>query len=152
MLRKAQVSPHQKYSCIKPEDIECGKEYSFSFNPEDQPKFERFYNMKLNTLRTFSEENEKIFHLLRYCDVKVYLEISSKGRFHYHGYIKIEHIPKFIIHDLAKLRSVGTYEIDMIKSPETWWQYVSKQRHFMLDYAKQNDMKYEIDTFDKLVA
>lgn len=150
MLRKPQFSPHTKYSCIKPEQICLGDEYSFSFNPEDQPIFDKWYNVKINGLKFFSEKNENVLVTLRFCEVRVQMEVSSKGRLHYHGYIRIENVPKFIIHDLAKLRHYGTYEIDIIKDKDIWRTYVDKQKHFMENYCKLNDMKYEINGYSEM--
>lgn len=146
MVRRTPANNHQKYSCIKPEDVLEGVEYSFSFNPEDQPHFDRFYNMKLNTLSNWSDNQFDILTSLKYCTVNVYLEISSKARFHYHGVIKIHHIPNFYIHDLAKVRNYGTYEIDYIKDIEVWTSYVTKQKHIMEDYCNKHNMKYNVQS------
>lgn len=134
---------HQKYSCVKPENMYIDKLYTFSYNPEDQPLFERFYKMKLNNLSDWSNQCREILKL-KYASVDVVLEISSKGRFHYHGYIVVNNIPLFIIHDLAKLRHYGTYEIDEITDEEVWRTYVYKQQRFMQSYADRNNMIYNI--------
>lgn len=139
---------HQKYSCVKPEDMYVHKLYTLSYNPEEQPLFERFYRMKLNNLKDWSNKCKEIF-TLKYADIDVVLEISSKGRFHYHGHILVHDIPRFIIHDLAKLRHYGTYEIDSISELDdgaNWGQYVRKQQRFMQGYAEWNEMEYNIVT------
>lgn len=140
MLRKATTA----YSCLKPELIVRGIEYSFSYNPEDQPKFEQFYKVKLDTLKSWSEYYAKLFLSLKYASIYCVMEISSKGRFHYHGTISIDDIARFIINDLAKLRHYGTYEIDIINDKDKWDKYVHKQQDFMEKYCKDNDMIYEV--------
>lgn len=142
MIRKNQKF---KYTCIKPEELIEDKEYSFSFNPDEQPIFEKFYKVKLNTLKDWSQQMFDILTTLRNCTLNVYLEISHKGRFHYHGWITPTSIPEFIINDLAKLRHYGTYEIDHIGDNEKWKTYVKKQERFMKDYALKNDMHYQIE-------
>lgn len=122
--------------------------YAFSFNPVEQPSFQRFYNMKLNNMRDWSERMKENLQL-KYAEVDVVLEISSKSRLHYHGYILVKDIVKFIIHDLSKLREYGTYSIKQIEDDEIWKEYVYKQLRFMKEYAEQNDMTYNIKTEPK---
>lgn len=144
MNRKPKLDFKPKYSCVKPEDIHLGLKYSFSYNPEDQPLFEKFYKMKLNTLNDWSQKYEDIFTTLKYCKISIYLEISSNARFHWHGYIEILNIVPFLLHDCAKLKHYGTYEIDIIKDPLIWDKYITKQKSFMEIYCNKNDLKYYI--------
>lgn len=152
MNRKNPGQMKYKYSCVKPEDVKEGQWYSFSYNPQTQPLFERFYKVKLNTLEQWSQEHVKLFTTLRHCKVSVALEISQKGRFHYHGYIKILSNPEFYLTDLARLRDNGTYEIDFINDELKWIQYVLKQEHNMANYCKKHDMCYIIDTDEMIIT
>lgn len=144
MIRKNQFTNNNKYQCVKPEECHMDKLYSFSYNPEEQPLFEKFYKMKLNNLRDWSNQQRQILSSLRYCTVDVVQEISSKGRLHYHGYIMITDIVRFYLHDLAKLRHYGTYEIDHITDEDVWRTYVYKQERFMKQYCETNEMVYNI--------
>lgn len=146
MNRKNAQRYSNKYSCVKPEDVDTEKWYSFSYNPLMQPLFERFYKLKLNTLEQWSQEQVRLLTTLKYCRVSVVLEISQKGRFHYHGYIQIKNNPEFYLTDLARLRDTGTYEIDIINDKEKWLEYVLKQQKTMSVYCRKNGMCYEIDT------
>lgn len=141
MVGKVQTT---KYKGLSPEEYNENTSYSFSYNSEEQPLFDKFYSMKLNNLRDWSEQQKNILTGLKYSVIDVILEISSKGRFHYHGYIQIKDIPRFVIHDLAKLRHYGTYEIDTIKDYEKWDKYILKQERFMRKYCNTNDMYYNI--------
>jgi len=143
-MKKASSNFQSKWTCIKPEDLDLDVHYAFSFNPEEQPMFEQFYKVKLNTLSKWSEYYINIFKSLKYCSITVNTEVSSKGRFHYHGYVLIKDIPRFIINDLAKLRHYGTYEIDFIKDKDVWFDYVNKQKFFMEQYCTDNDMIYQL--------
>lgn len=141
MIRKSQNG--NKYKMINLEEIEIGKTYSFSYNDQEQPLFEKFYKMKLNNLRDWSNSQKERL-TLKYADVDMYLELSPKGRFHWHGKILIRDPVKFIIHDLAKLRHYGTYEIDTITDTDKWDNYITKQQKYMEKYANNNNMIYNI--------
>lgn len=148
MIRKNQAK--YKYNCLKPEDITINTDYTFSYNPEEQPLFDKFYKMKLNNLKDWSQRMLQIFSHLRFSTITVVQEISQKGRFHYHGWININKLPEFIIHDLAYLRHYGTYEIDVVSNEDIWLKYVFKQERFMRKYCTVHEMYYEIDTTDNV--
>lgn len=138
MIRK--VRPKAKYNCLNPEDIDPLKYYTFSYNPEEQPLFERFYKMKLNNLADWSNKMKQIFDSLRYAKIEVNLEVSRRGRFHMHGVIKISMPLEFVIHDLKMLAHYGTYEIDSITDNEKWVKYCCKQQRLIEKYAHKNNM------------
>lgn len=135
-----------KFSAPPPERIDPERIYSFSFNPQSQPLFERFYNVKLNTLSSWSDEQEQIFKSLKHASVEICQEISSRGRLHYHGYIKIHNVIPFYLTSLKHIAHYGTYEIDEINDNEKWAKYVSKQESLMKPYCERNDMHYSIST------
>lgn len=137
-----------KHNCIPPEDIHPEKIYSFSYNPQEQPLFEKFYKMKLNNLSDWSNQMKNIFQNLKFCNIEVNLELSRKGRFHYHGVIKIDKPIEFVLHDLKMLAHYGTYEIDHINNFEQWNTYCEKQQHLIEPYCEHHNMSYCISTFD----
>jgi len=137
-----------KYSCVKPEDIKLHNSLSFSFNPEEQPLFEKFYKMKLHNLKDWSERMVANFARLSYSNIEAVIEVSQKGRFHYHGWITVTKMPEFVIHDLAWLRHYGTYEIDIINDEDKWIEYVFKQERFMRSYCIRHEMQYEVESKD----
>lgn len=134
----------QKYSCIKPEDCEVDKLYSFSLNPQEQPAIQNFYRIKLNTFKDWSDQIENKIKRLHYCQYSLCIEISSNGRLHYHGYIKIKDIAKFYMYDIKLLKDIGCYEVDHITDPSVWSTYVEKQKRFMEKFCKENEIKYMI--------
>lgn len=144
MFRKA------AYVVPPPEDIDTSIVYAFSYNPQDQPTFDKFYNLKLNTLKDWSEQQEKTFKSLKYSDVNVITEISKQGRFHYHGYIMIHSIVKFYVSELKKLALHGTYCIKEITDKGEWEKYLIKQEKFMKRYCEEHQMKYNINTYDEV--
>lgn len=147
MIRK--IYPKFKYNLnIPPEDINVNTFYTFSFNPEEQPLFEKFYKMKLNNLSDWSMQMKKIFDSLHYCKIEVNMEISRRSRFHFHGVIRISDPLHFVIHDLKMLAHYGTYEIDKINNNEVWNAYCEKQQHLIEGYAKKYDMFSSYSQFD----
>lgn len=142
MIRKKQGL---KYSCVKPETVSTDKCYSFSYNPEDQPSIERFYNIKLTTYTSFIQKYKEIFTSMKYCDIQACLEISQKGRLHWHGWIRINDVVRFYLYDLKKLMHYGTYEIDVINDEEKWELYVVKQLDIMTEFCSKEGIEYCIN-------
>lgn len=136
-----------KYTCIKPEDVVEGTEYTFSFNPEEQPLFQRFYSMTLNNLKDWSQQQDNVFRSLKYCKINVVMEISSGGRLHYHGYITITDTVNFFLKTIKHLKHYGTYEIDVITDPDKWSAYVYKMDKKMKSFCQNHSMIYNINTF-----
>lgn len=136
-----------KYSCIPMEMMVKDGIYSFTYNPEEQPLVEKFYNIKLNTLKAFQEQIVERLHL-HYAEVNVVTELSSAGRLHYHGIIKIKDPCNFIFYDLRKLKHYGCYEIDTIESQAKWSEYCNKNTRLMSEWCKKNDIPYTISYLD----
>lgn len=140
---------NDKHKVIAPELVTQGSWLTFSFNPEEQPMFERFYRMKLNNLKDWSQQQYDILTTLRHANVHVILECSPKGRLHFHGVIKINDVIEFYMTDLKKLKHYGAIEIDTIGDDEIWLTYIYKQRKYMKGYADKHEMHYEIYNDDK---
>lgn len=132
-----------KFKVIKPEDCVIDTLYSFSYNPEEQPDIQRFYNIRLNEFESWSQRVYEVFASLRYSHIRTYMEISRSGRLHFHGYIKIKDIVQFYFYDLRKLKHYGTFEIDFINDPLKWDLYIKKQKEMMEPFCKKNSMLYE---------
>lgn len=133
-----------KHSCIKPEDCDITKYYTFSFNPVEQPEFVSFYKTHLNSLKDWSDNIKTNLLKLHFCKYHLACEISTGGRLHYHGYIRITNIVKFYLQDLAYLKTLGTFEIDKITDNIKWDTYVYKQKIFMEPYCQTEDITYEL--------
>lgn len=142
----------EKYSILKPEDIVLFNRYSFSFNPEDQPKPQRFYSITLNLFTSWAEQIYNMFVSLRYCEVETYMEISKSSRLHFHGYIKINDIFNFYFYDLPKIKHYGTLEIDHIKDPLVWDLYIKKQKSFCELFCAKHNIIYHFNGPDRTDA
>lgn len=121
--------------------METDKDYSFSYNPELQPKEGRpllwspYYGHLIN-----------IFYSLNYCDIKVNSEFGAYGRWHLHGCLVIKDILKFYVYDLPKLRKHGSLEIDEINDPDEWEAYCEKEQHLIRPFLKELNAEGSIDT------
>lgn len=105
-----------------PEVMVVGKEYAFSYNPDmliDPKDTGTDYCIRA---RRFIVTNLR----LRYSTIDIIPEISSQGRIHFHGTIKLGSIVSFFLEDIPVLKKHGTYEIDVINNPDTWTVYVMK--------------------------
>lgn len=134
---------YEKYQCEKPEDINYGEQYALTINPCDKPH--QYFNA--NSARrakdfhkNASEHLEKLFSPT-YCRIKLKLEISKKGRLHYHGWISFtddDDIRNFFLVVVRKLQDFCTFDLHKIvdkkvdgkKFDGTWKQYVNKQSLF----------------------
>lgn len=132
------------HKCISPEDVIVNTEYAFTFNPSFTP----YGSGNRIHLSTYYNELVDVFKSLKYCQIRLYHEISSKGKFHLHGYIKIIDVMDFYILDLPILRKEGTYEIDVINDDDVWKKYVLKGLHIMEPYCKKHKMPYELCNYD----
>lgn len=115
--------------------------YSFSYNPELQPKEGRpllwapYYN-----------HMSSIFYSLNYCTIKVNSEFGAYGRWHFHGCIMLKDVLKFYVYDLPKLKKHGALEIDTIQDPETWEEYCDKEQHLVGAFLQELNAVGSIDT------
>lgn len=120
-FKKRSPDAHQ---CIRVEQIEVGKEYTFSINPErgvvsfDALTTEREVLNVIKDTRIIANKMVNKYYLIT--------ELSSKGRVHFHGVVNITNRYKFIMHDLPLWRKFGTYEVDVISNHDIWYTYMTK--------------------------
>lgn len=130
---------------LKPENIFLNEVYAFNFNPEGQPKIGR-----LNSLKDWFNIYGKLLTNLTGAAVKMYVEISSTGRYHFHGYIKILNIVRFYTKDVHELILNGTSVMKVIESENDWEEYVLKQQSFIQPHLKL-EIYGEFVEFDNLI-
>lgn len=135
--------PHK---CIKPDLAKIDTLYTFSYNPKYQPHQDMFGRMDINNLEQWEKDICKKLKSLKYCKFNLTLDISSGGRLHYHGYIKILNLVSFYFHDIHILQYEGTYEIDIITDPACWYNYVKKLN--MQDFCLIHNISQVIKTLD----
>lgn len=161
MNKNAYGKMNQKnlHTCVKSELLTIGKQYSFSFNPKEQPFitdvepehktiFRQACKNTPNPFKEWWDSMELILGSLRYSEIFVYCEISSGGRFHFHGILEIQDIVRFLAIDMQMLKKNGSYEIDEIKDKSIWQEYVykmqygkSRMQEFLWDELKPKTQK-----------
>lgn len=140
---KKQCYTNQKFQTVKPEDVNATTVYAFTLSPVDQPLQTNLGKIQLAAVRQWSEKLFTNIRRLSNCTINANLEISGGGRLHIHGLIRIDNIACFYFHDIPLLKSYGTYEIDTIKDPEVWQQYMIKQKSFMAPWCAKEDISYD---------
>lgn len=148
--KKYSSSGSNRYSCISPELMKTDTLYTFTWNLKEQPTtiskgrsfiyLRDYYNMVIRRL-----------NLLNHCSIKLYPEISSSGRFHFHGTIKINDIALFMLLDLPFLKEKATYEIDVINDMAKWETYIWKSDHIMKPLCDSFKLPYTWRSGDKQV-
>lgn len=133
-----------KWDAPSPELITPNTSYSFSFSPKEQPMLESINRVDPfgTNLKEYITERYGLFNRLKNCTLKLNLELSRNGRFHFHGTIKITNILLFYSVDIRRLQAHGTYEIDIISDPMFWDLYCAKQADLMKDFAESEGIEY----------
>lgn len=128
--------PSNGSNFVAPENIVENEWNTITLNPAhnqyyEKGSFERF-NLWTAYVYTYLKQN------LNYCDLELFPEISSKGRLHLHGYIKIKLVAEFYLHDVAKLVQFGNVEVDTVKDMQVWDTYVRKQVKVLKSFTETN--------------
>jgi len=127
-----------------PEKVKLNEVLTFTLNPSDTPYINTKNNRKV-LLESFFNDIIKGLGKLRYCDYKIYPEISSTGKWHFHGTITITDIMNFYLYDVPLMQALGAIEIDTIKDLDIWLAYCTKQAELMKAYLTPLKLKMEIN-------
>lgn len=119
-----------KASIMSPEEIKLNDYYTLTLNPNDRHQY--FEDPKrIDKLTTFVE------CLILECpnmDINIHMEISRKGRLHFHGIIKfckIEHVLYFYLNKINEWLSYFQIEMDTIADLDVWNKYCIKSNHLI---------------------
>lgn len=124
---KTEFVKKDRYTIPEYHDIELGKEYAISLNPCD--KYQHFRSFKRPN--EFMSDTSHIRECIPHC--RLYVEISKKGRLHYHGYMMIEteeELNEFYTYSIPKMISAGTICIKNIDDEKIWKDYCLKQAKY----------------------
>lgn len=139
---------NEKHKCINLEHLRVDTPYAFSFNPSAQLEQNPVTDcIRLNAVKNWWLDNERLFKSLNHSQVKVLPEMSPKGRWHFHGYLYITNIYKFFLRDMPILQRSGTYEIDTIESIPKWEEYINKQQFVIRAGLREDKCEYQISTY-----
>lgn len=125
---------YDTYTCPSPEDVTPITDYAITLNPSDAHQcFET--TKTANRIQTF---HTNMFGLVGGILCNYYyslrLEVSPRGRLHYHGIISFrskEEILDFFIYSVHLLQKHFMYEIDTIEDRQVWDEYCTKQEHII---------------------
>lgn len=137
MFDKNKSNP--KHSLVSPEEVNPTLMYTFTISPREQ-----YTHSKDLTLKKHLKNILKIINKLgthKDYQFKLYPELSSTGRLHYHGTIKITNPFNFYL-NLQKVIDDCTMEIDSIQDMETWAKYITKQEHLWADIKYPYPLKW----------
>jgi hypothetical protein len=136
----------EKTPIVSPEKIELNTFYSFTLSPNDSCQYFGYAHRCEKRDHIFDPtetQRLKLFQryirdypykvLKKFCDVKLYSEISRNGRLHCHGWIKFKDFKSvmlFYTNVVEEYKRVyGFIEIDTIKDMQVWKTYCTKQQH-----------------------
>lgn len=135
-----------------PKELKVGVLYAISLNPGALPviyaeKNDSFkYNYRHYTNTILNKINKCVN-----CNINVNPELSSSGKWHYHGWIKIQDLARFMLYDIKILKQYFCFEIDTIANEDKWREYVLKGEFYMKEFCESEKIPYKIQTGDKLV-
>lgn len=160
--------------CLSPEDISENVAYCFTFNPQIQPldidssksansslwQFDPHDDLvERFNLKTWYIACRNLFENMKGCKTSdMIVEISAKGRYHFHGRLTVVNIMLFYTFDIPILERKSHYYIcpQMGDAPtdkkevkyKTWDEYLSKQQTFIKPYLKKHGIEYTDDLID----
>jgi len=116
----------------KPEKMREGRTYAFTVNPEAQ---------YFDDVDRIERMRRRIKFLLNstFISYRLYMEISSGGRLHFHGYVKVRGIREFYNTYLPFIEKHATIDIEEITNDEGWEDYIIKQCPLMRQPAITKD-------------
>lgn len=123
-------SDNAQWKSITPEEMVACTWYTITLNPKNQ----FFDETATRHTPRLAECIDYLYECLAYLKnvrIELYPEISSLGRVHYHGILKVYDIFEFYLKDIPMLKDICSFEIDKIDSMETWIKYCTKQKSIM---------------------
>jgi len=120
------------------EDLKVDQWYAITINPQD--KYQRF-NRQDRHNECMHDLRDKILISIDSYDYKLWPELSSKGRFHVHGIIRVMDKINFYAYCVPALLSRGTVVIKPLddNTPGEWEKYCTKQVEYH-EYLNENSV------------
>lgn len=127
---------------VSPENIVVGQQYALTVNPDDahqffdQPK-DRIY-LVLDYIYTF-------FSNINCVSTKLYPEVSSKGRIHVHGYIRIHRVIEFYTVFVPTLLAHNHIELDTVSDENGVYEKYIKKLQPQMQFCTSANTKINED-------
>ncbi|UOF82064.1 rep protein [Circoviridae sp.] len=132
----------KKNDIIDFENMIDGVFYAITINPNDKHQY--FHNpIRLGNFLT-DLKKEYLYKIDGTYEFDVYPEVSSKGRLHWHGFIKVYDKVNFYLFDIPNIIRKGTLVIREMNDEDSWLEYVTKHREFHTYIREHNYTKIPI--------
>lgn len=125
----------QKNQFLDYEALENGCIYEFTYNPMQQPILTDSLGIK-----DFFLIMKDFFLSLKGCRVRMFMEVSKTGRFHFHGFLKMTDRLAFSIHTAPRLIERGSSKLGIFSNMDSyvrWLIYCNKQQNDIQEYLKR---------------
>lgn len=136
---------------VKLEDIRRNYGYAFTINLSDPYQYWKDPDRMEKSIRYY----KKVLSSQHY-EYKLYIEVSSTGRIHGHGYIWINDPYNFCLFDVPQLVEKATIVIKEVDDVDKWESYIIKQSHIVrkiihrfLPKISENHIQTSIDEYCK---
>lgn len=126
-----QVYTKRAHSAPPIEEMKKFDCYAISINPSDRYQWTEVKDDEHRFRQTLLTLLVKLKNIRGVSALKLYTEISSSGRIHFHGLINFNDLVKFYTIGFRQLSKFGTFEIDFIKDQDVWTKYCSKQKEVL---------------------
>lgn len=118
---------------IEPQNIKLGVPYAVTINFRSVPIPEKYHDdhncrdrWQVECLRQFFN------YFYPYCKYNLFMEISKKGRLHFHGTITFEHYSNVLGFYMKSLNKIdANICIKSIDDSVKWSEYCTKSKHLM---------------------
>lgn len=135
------------YSFLKIETIRINKKYALTISPDDRSQF---FEQGADRIRRFKEYWESKLSLWP-CNFELNMEISSKGRLHFHGFIswdKPSEIMDTYVSYVNWLCKVSQIKMEI---PDAGWtEYINKQKLMFSRYRIETTAKVGLKNMNKI--
>ncbi len=118
--------------------------YSCTMSPSDQHQF--FRSNSLQRVSLFYKDTFGLLSsfVLDYATLKLVLEITSRGRLHYHGTIMFHDSFGYHLNGAYHLSQSMNVDIDTIDNMDNWERYYLKDKNIMYSSIKKLKLPYTI--------
>lgn len=114
---------------LSPEEMLNTDGTSFSITINFDERMQSYSVVECRETLFYSNSHKWFKDNLKYCKLRLRLEVSAKGRLHWHGTIEIKggEIGMFYLYDVPRLLLAANIELDKINDPAKWNEYCRKQ-------------------------
>lgn len=111
------------------EDLIMGAPYAVTINPTDE--FQHWNSACRVTSCYDSLEQKILWGTITTCQWRLYPELSSKGRFHWHGFVTVWDPVKFYLLNIHHILKRATFVMKPLEDDDgRWFDYCLKQHEF----------------------